>query len=135
MLAAFIIIETLKSLSCRVDCGSLQFRVFPRPTFRGDPRSFFQPTLININAELQKDLAGLLDHIAEHDATEIYGATQGWGTSDEKLIRILTGRTKMQARQSTHGTLTCPKHPPCSTLLPICAMLTVSVTPLLPTEP
>ena len=66
----------------------------------GDPRDFFQPTLINVNSKLQKTLDGLLDKIAEHDATAIYGATQGWGTSDEKLIRILTGRTKMQNKRT-----------------------------------
>ena len=64
-----------------------RFRVFPRPTYRGDPRRFFQPTLLNVNSKLHKTLDGLLDKIAEHDATAIYGARIPPSPSNPRISR------------------------------------------------
>ena len=90
-------------LSCTADSidDTELFEVMLRPTYADDftgplDTEFIQPTLVDVNRQLQEELDMSLDHIAQYDATTIRECCIGLGTNDEELIRILTSRTKAQ---------------------------------------
>ena len=77
------------------------FKVMLRPTYL-DPftgsldTDFIQPTLTDVNRQLQKELDQSLDHIATHDAITVRDCCAGFGTDDDELISLLTSRSKAQ---------------------------------------
>ena len=77
------------------------FKVMLRPTY-SDPftgpldTEFVQPTLTDVNRQLQEELDQSLDHIAMHDATTVHECCAGFGTDDDELIGLLTSRSKAQ---------------------------------------
>ena len=88
-------------LSCTADSidETELFKLMLRPTYADDftgplDTDFIQPTLVDVNRQLQEELDKSLDHIAQYDATVIRECCIGLGTNDEELIHTLTSRSK-----------------------------------------